>query len=73
MKINIETPQELLSFLKQRHNCNMLTTNELDKILSTFLNVFINKELPLEVNLKRFAELIASGKIDESNELQLFL
>ena len=73
MKINIESPQELLEFLKQRHNSNMLTTNELDKILSTFLKVFINKELPLEVNLKRFAELVASGKIDEQSELQLFL
>lgn len=73
MKINIESPQELLEFLKQRHKSNMLTNSELDKILSTFLKVFINKELPLEVNLKRFAELVASGKIDESNELQLFL
>lgn len=73
MKINIESPQELLEFLKERHSYNMLTTNELDKILSTFLKVFINKELPLETNLKRFAELVASGKIDEQSELQLFL
>lgn len=73
MKINIETPGELLEFLKQRHKNNMLTTNELDKMLSTFLKVFINKELPLETNLKRFAELVASGRIDEQSELQLFL
>jgi hypothetical protein len=73
MKINIESPEQLLEFLKERHSYNMLTTNELDKILSQFLKVFINKELSLEVNLKRFAELVASGKIDESNEIQLFL
>lgn len=73
MKINIESPQELLEFLKERHSYSMLTTNELDKILSTFLKIFINKELPLETNLKRFAELVASGKIDEQSELQLFL
>ena len=73
MKINIESPDQLLEFLKERHSYNMLTTNELDKILSTFLKVFINKELPLETNLKRFAELVASGKIDEQSELQLFL
>jgi hypothetical protein len=73
MKINIETPEQLLEFLKERHSYNMLTTNELDKILSQFLKVFINKELSLEVNLKRFAELVASGKIDDESELQIFL
>jgi hypothetical protein len=73
MKISINSPQELLEFLEDRHSNSMLTTNELDKILSQFLKVFINKELSLEVNLKRFAELVASGKIDESNEIQLFL
>jgi hypothetical protein len=73
MKISINSPQELLEFLQDRHSNSMLTTSELDKILSQFLKVFINKELSLEVNLKRFAELVASGKIDESNEIQLFL
>jgi hypothetical protein len=73
MKINIESPEQLLEFLKDRHSNSMLTTNELDKILSQFLKVFINKELSLEVNLKRFAELVASGKIDDESELQIFL
>jgi hypothetical protein len=73
MKISINSPQELLEFLEDRHSNSMLTTNELDKILSQFLKVFINKELSLEVNLKRFAELVASGKIDDESELQIFL
>jgi hypothetical protein len=73
MKISINSPQELLEFLEDRHFNSMLTTNELDKILSQFLKVFINKELSLEVNLKRFAELVASGKIDDESELQIFL
>jgi len=73
MKISINSPQELLAFLEDRHCNSMLTTNELDKILSQFLKVFINKELSLEVNLKRFAELVASGKIDDESELQIFL
>jgi hypothetical protein len=73
MKISINSPQELLEFLEDRHSNSMLTTNELDKILSQFLKVFINKELSLEVNLKRFAELVASGKIDHESELQIFL
>jgi hypothetical protein len=73
MKISINNPQELLEFLEDRHYNSMLTTNELDKILSQFLKVFINKELSLEVNLKRFAELVASGKIDDESELQIFL
>jgi hypothetical protein len=73
MKISINSPEELLEFLQDRHSNSMLTTNELDKILSQFLKVFINKELSLEVNLKRFAELVASGKIDDESELQIFL
>jgi hypothetical protein len=73
MKISINSPEELLEFLEDRHSNSMLTTNELDKILSQFLKVFINKELSLEVNLKRFAELVASGKIDDESELQIFL
>lgn len=73
MKINIETPNELLDFLQRFHNSGNLQIDQLELILSTYLKIYIDTKISIDENLRRFKKLVKSGKLDESAEIQLFL
>lgn len=73
MKINIESPEELLHFLKNSKLSAELRIDDLDLMLSKWLKIKVNRNLTFKDNLDRFQLLVESGLIDENNKIELYL
>lgn len=73
MKINIESPEELLHFLKNSKLSANMRIDDLDLMLSKWLKIKVNRNLTFKDNLDRFQLLVESGLIDENNKIELYL